>query len=236
MEMDFDLGGPAEATDPSDLATDSKVQLILAGEQLFAERGTDGASLREIATVAGHGNNNAVRYHFGSKDGLIQAIFRYRVAWLEPARHRLLSKVEEHNLTGDVRSLLEVLNLPYLTMRDARGRFAYPAFLQQYLLRHRPKGMTHAGDDARAISPSLHRVMELLRQRLFYLPAHTVEQRILVSTSIFLSVLLYSENLARPLQGEAFRANISDTLDQMVAAIVAPTNRRVEFLDDAFVE
>lgn len=226
---------PPDDPAPDDLAPDRKVQLLLAGERLFAERGVEGASLREIAVAAGHGNNNAVRYHFGSKEGLIQAIFRYRVSCLEPARHHLLMQVEARGLTGDARALLEIINLPYVTLRDEGGRFAYPAFLQQYLLRYRPKGMSHAGDDAQAISPSLHRAMELLRQRLFYLLPETIEMRILVATSTFLSMLLHTENSTPQPVGDAFRTIIDDTFTQMAAAIVEPANRNADFIDNSFL-
>ena len=43
-------------------------------ERLFAERGVDGVSLSEINRAAEQGNNSALHYHFGSKDGLVSAI------------------------------------------------------------------------------------------------------------------------------------------------------------------
>ncbi|MBB3926835.1 AcrR family transcriptional regulator [Sphingobium jiangsuense] len=218
----------------ADSPTDSKVQLILAGERLFARRGMEGASLREIAVAAGHGNNNAVRYHFGSKEGLVQAIFLHRVAQLEPLRHRLIGRVDERKLTGDVRSLMEVIVLPYLTLRDSEGRFSYPSFLLQYLLHYRPKGMMHAADDASAVSPSLHRTMDLLRRRLFYLAPEAVERRIMVATSTFLAVLINTENLLLQPDRNEFRSIIDDTLCQMVASLTAPASRVADFIDDSF--
>src|SRR5690554_3230602 len=61
-------------------------KIIIAAQRLFAERGIDGISLREIASSAGHANNSAVQYHFQSKEGLIQAIFELRVPFLEETR------------------------------------------------------------------------------------------------------------------------------------------------------
>lgn len=43
--------------------------LVAAGTELFARRGYDGASIREITRLAG-ANLGAVGYHFGSKQGL----------------------------------------------------------------------------------------------------------------------------------------------------------------------
>lgn len=232
-----DIGQPDDGTIASteDLASDSKRSLILSGERLFARLGVDGASLREIAAAAGHGNNNAVRYHFGSKDGLVQAIFRYRVAQLEPIRRRLMEKLDDRGLTGDARSLLEVIALPHLTLRDESGGYPYAAFLLQYLLHYRPKGMIHAADDAGATSPSLYRAMKLLRERLFYLTADDADHRVMVATFMFLSVLVTTENRSPRLTPEQFTRIIDDTLLQMVAAITVPMNRVVDFMDDSFL-
>jgi AcrR family transcriptional regulator len=68
------------ASDSSSVSRGSTVdRLIEVAERLFAERGLDGVSLRQIATEAGTSNNSAVRYHFGSKDALIATIIEYRL-------------------------------------------------------------------------------------------------------------------------------------------------------------
>lgn len=222
-----------ETRDEGDATADSKSQLILAGERLFADRGVEGTSLREIAAAAGHGNNNAVRYHFGSKDGLIQAIFRYRVAQLEPIRQKLVDSIMAQGLSGDVRALWEVIVLPHLSLRTPDGRFPYAAFLLQYLLHYRPRGMTHVADDAGANAPNLHRAMALLRDRVFYLSEETADRRIMTSTALFLSVLINTENRKPAPSPQEFRAIIDDTLGQIVAAMAAPAIRATPFLDDS---
>src|SRR4051794_41890454 len=57
----------------STIAPSTKEQIVLAAEALFAERGIEGVSLRQIGAAAGNGNNSAVQYHFGTKDRLGQA-------------------------------------------------------------------------------------------------------------------------------------------------------------------
>lgn len=209
---------------------DSKVLLIQTGERLFAERGIEGASLREIASAAGHGNNNAVRYHFGSKQGLIQAIFRYRVMQMEPVRAQLLSKLEAEGLLADARSLLELIALPYFTLRAPDGTFSYPAFILQYLLQYRPKGVRHAADEAGALSPALNRAQELLRARIYYLDPDTVERRILNGMIVFIGAIINAENLEPKLNREKYHAMIDDTLDQIVASLVLPRQTKQSFI------
>lgn len=209
---------PAEAL-ANDTA-DSKVQLILAGEKLFAEQGVEGASLREIAALAGHGNNNAVRYHFGSKQGLVQAIFRHRVVQMEPVRAGLIERLEERNLTTDARAIIEVICLPYFTLRGPDGTFSYPAFMLQYLLYYRPKGVRHTADEAGALSPALNKAQDLLRKRLDYLPPEISDQRILHSMITFVTAVIGAENTKPPISREQYLALIDDTLNQIVAAMV----------------
>ena len=52
---------------------DTRLALIRAAERLFSERGFDAVSLREVSTAAGQANNSAVSYHFGSREGLVDA-------------------------------------------------------------------------------------------------------------------------------------------------------------------
>ncbi len=56
----------------------AREQMILAAERLIAERGIDAVSLREIGATAGQRNNSAAQYHFGTKEGLVAAIYEYR--------------------------------------------------------------------------------------------------------------------------------------------------------------
>uniref|UniRef100_UPI0035C6F61D TetR family transcriptional regulator n=5 Tax=Nocardia seriolae TaxID=37332 RepID=UPI0035C6F61D len=51
--------------------TDARERIILAAEQLIAERGP-AVPLRDIAAAAGQRNNSAIQYHFGSRDGLVR--------------------------------------------------------------------------------------------------------------------------------------------------------------------
>ncbi len=73
---------------PTDIATESPIstrgdetraQLLGAGMSLFAERGFDAVSTRELARAAGV-NLAAIAYHFGSKHGLYMAITESIVA------------------------------------------------------------------------------------------------------------------------------------------------------------
>jgi len=64
----------------------TKERILGVAETLFARHGFAGASLRQV-TAAAKVNLAAVNYHFGSKESLIEEVFRRRLDELN--RHRL---------------------------------------------------------------------------------------------------------------------------------------------------
>jgi AcrR family transcriptional regulator len=108
----------------------SALRLVLAAEELFAQRGIDGVSLRQIAAAAGSANNSAVHYYFGSKHGLITAIFQHRLPQIISERRLLLARCDR----GDLRARLEAQFLPILWLAEAADNH-YVSFVEQ-LQRH----------------------------------------------------------------------------------------------------
>jgi AcrR family transcriptional regulator len=106
------------------------LRLVLTAERLFAERGIDGVSLRQIAAEAGSANNSAVRYHFGTKTGLITAIFEHRLPQILTQRELMVSRCDKE----DLRARLEAQMLPVLAMAEAPDN-RYVSFVEQ-LQRH----------------------------------------------------------------------------------------------------
>jgi len=70
----------------------TKERILGAAESLFAQRGFDGASLRQLTAAAGV-NLAAVNYHFGSKEKLVEQIFRRRLDALNNSRLEALALV-----------------------------------------------------------------------------------------------------------------------------------------------
>jgi AcrR family transcriptional regulator len=58
--------------------TEKQIQIIETAEKLFADKGFDGTSVREIAKEA-NVNLAMISYYFGSKEKLMEAIFNYRI-------------------------------------------------------------------------------------------------------------------------------------------------------------
>lgn len=89
----------------------TKERILGAAETLFARHGFAGASLRQV-TAAAHVNLAAVNYHFGSKDNLIEEVFRRR-----------LDELNAHRLDA----LKNALGKPEPDLEDVLGAFIRPA-------------------------------------------------------------------------------------------------------------
>lgn len=74
-------------------AVDTRERILDASERLFMANGFDGTSMRLITGAAGV-NLAAVNYHFGSKESLMQEVFRRRLDWLNGERLRVLDEME----------------------------------------------------------------------------------------------------------------------------------------------
>ena len=76
-------------------ADDTRAQLIRAAERLFAERGVDAVSLREINREADQRNATALQYHFGDRQGLIRSILAKHELMVDASRNQMLDEIEK---------------------------------------------------------------------------------------------------------------------------------------------
>ena len=95
---------------------DTRLALMRAAEQLFAQQGVDRVSLREIAIAAGQRNVSAATYHFGSKRELIEAILERHSLPVQDSWGPALAADSEHRL--DLNTLLELLVRPLVAKID----------------------------------------------------------------------------------------------------------------------
>ena len=95
-------------------ATDTRERLIRAGEHLFARQGVDGARTADIRKAAGQANESALHYHFGSRQGLLVAIFTKHLQVTEPARRAALDRLAGDTRGGarELRRVVEALVVP----------------------------------------------------------------------------------------------------------------------------
>lgn len=195
---------------------DGKTRIILAGEQMFAKSGINGASMREIATKAGQGNHAAVQYHFGSREGLVRAIFDYRMEQMETARGAMLREARINGRLKDARTILEIILLPQLDLQDADGNHSYASFLSQYLLQSRSPEF---GDFSGSEPPHLTEALHLMRERVDYLPPYVAQRRLISVSLMFLNILVRHHGTDESDFGESFADALEDTMEQIVTVM-----------------
>ena len=99
-------------------------RLMDVAAQIIAERGVDALSLREVASVAGQRNHSAVQYHFGSKEGLIDATYRQVTQRSMAKRDELFADVQSTGDRAEFDALIDVLVRPTVEgslLRDPVG-------------------------------------------------------------------------------------------------------------------
>ena len=220
MQKTAKLERAEKAASSQGIYSKSQVKIILAAEKLFAQFSLDGVSLREIAVAADQRNHYAVQYHFGSREGLIRAVFSHRMIEMEGQRGAMLAAAERDGLLGDARALIEMVFLPQLSLQGADSIHSYANFLCQFLLRQNTREF---GDFGVPLPPNLSQVMALLRVRLAYLPTAAAQRRLIGVCFVFLNILVaYGENGEDRERDESFAAALEDTLAQIETALCLP--------------
>ncbi|MET7769440.1 TetR family transcriptional regulator [Nocardia sp. NPDC005366] len=90
----------------------TRIALLEAAEQLFATRGLDAVTSREIQVAARQSNSSVIGYHFGSREGLIRALVEYRLANLDADREALLHQMRIDGTEADPRAVVWLLVRP----------------------------------------------------------------------------------------------------------------------------
>ncbi|MFF0094941.1 TetR/AcrR family transcriptional regulator [Streptomyces canus] len=194
-----------------------KERILLAAERLFAERGLDGASLRQISAAAHNGNNTAVQYHFGSKERLIQAIFECRLPDLNERRAALIADRRPQ----DLRTWVECHVVPVLEQGEREGShyLSFVAKLQQHGRR----------DVLDRLAPELLAPTHLFRERAGALLPHLPEplRGHRIAHAMAFSVHAGAEreqSRARDEEVLPYAVHVGDLLDGLVGFLQAPVS------------
>jgi AcrR family transcriptional regulator len=204
---------------------DTRKQLILAAEQLFAARGIEGVSLREINLAAQQRNTSAAHYHFGSKDALVDAIFEFRRAEVGARRDQLLDALESDPNAVTPFSLAEALILPLAqeipeTQGAESGR--YLEFLAHLML----TAPAQTGDILRKYESADSRWLGVAIAALPHLPRRILEmRRYLMGRHVVVSLAAFQRRglgTASPV----YAAYLSDMVDAVAGYLSAVPSER----------
>ncbi|MBL8644489.1 MAG: TetR/AcrR family transcriptional regulator [Rhodospirillaceae bacterium] len=206
-------------------SADTRERLILAAERLFAEKGVDAVSLRQVNAAAGQKNASAAHYHFGSKEELIEAIYEFRMARVNARRLDMLAALDARKASASLRNLVEAVVLPMVEEIEAgKGGKHYIRFIAQV------RG--HPAHDIGRISRSKHAsAMQAFNDRalalLPHVPPHVFAVRFgLMIVQVVDALADRHRLLVSPVSRETIPMPlfVSILVDGTVAALSAPVS------------
>jgi AcrR family transcriptional regulator len=177
----------------------------------------EAVSTRQIGAAIGSSNTNVVAYHFGSKEALIEAVYRHRLPDIDRRRRELLDQADAAGTSGDIAGLLRVFALPLYEQVDAKGRHSFARFIA---------GLERSGMiSARALLVSEFPETERLLGRMAaVLPddlAQAVPQRLRLTIGLIVTALQAIDWEKKP--GSDAQDFFNTAVAMAAAAIAAPT-------------
>lgn len=190
--------------------------MIDAAERLAVERGIGAMSLREVQTASGQRNKSAAQYHFGSREGLIDALVAARMGPINEHRRALLDELDEHASAPTVRDLVEILVEPLAEVTLRSGSY-WARFLFQGFSDPAVSEAVRRSFEGRVYWEVRDRVDALLPHVPGPLRAHRLDQAV----SLLVTTLAVAEAGRVNLPAAAVAANVVDTC---VALLEAPVS------------
>lgn len=206
-------------------------QLIMAtAERLFAERGVNAVSNRQIGEAAGQGNIAAVGYHFGSKVDLVRAIASGHAERVEQVRIGMLPEVAG---STEVRDWVACLVRPITEHMAALGNPTWHARFSAQVMSD-PALHQATVDDAMS-SPTVQALLEGLNRCLPDLPDVVHAERGAMARHLIVQMSVERERdreraLAEglPIWQSSWDELATRLIDAIVGLWLAPVTRRDE--------
>ncbi|WP_241665695.1 TetR/AcrR family transcriptional regulator [Prescottella subtropica] len=195
--------------------------MIEVAERMFAEKGIDGVSMRDIASAAGQKNNSAVQYHFGGRDGLVFEVFRRRMKEINQHRREFLERIDADGRGHDVRTLVEAVVLPLADHLRTSGTESYYA---QFIARVSPV-VDMKNPDLAEVTDASREVSVRLIAALDHLPRRVAAARATLMLNMAVSGLALYEQLrahGRTMSHADFDETVGHLVDMSVGALEAP--------------
>jgi AcrR family transcriptional regulator len=117
--------------------------LIEAAERLVAERGIHAVSVREVVLAAQQRNNSAVAYHFGSRQGLLDAVWALRSGPINVRRAQLLARAGAESGKACLSDLVRAYVIPLIEEIDSKTPSYWARFNEQWLIAVRLEFLEH---------------------------------------------------------------------------------------------
>jgi TetR/AcrR family transcriptional regulator, regulator of cefoperazone and chloramphenicol sensitivity len=197
-------------------ATATREALLRQAERLFARRGLYQVQVREIVEAAGQRNVSALNYHFGSREGVLDAILGKYGDPTDLARGELLATVGRDASSRDLVAALVVPYTAHLASPEGRDYLRIVAQLSATFSAWRTLGS--------GTGPWLIEILTILESRPDELPLEVRQERVvelimLMTVAASERARLLEKSADQPLDPATFAANLTDVL---VGVLEAP--------------
>lgn len=200
----------------------TRIMLMEVAERLFANRGIDAVTTREIQEAAGQSNTSVIRYHFGSRDGLIHALIAHRQSRLGALRGQMLAQMCDEGKEADPRAVVWLAVRP---MADSimAGEMFVP-FLAR--LAEDPRARSHLWPDHIDDDWTHERLEELVQSALQDMPERVRRGR---TFQLYMGILNVLAEAARSGHGIS-EAQLHNYVDGWVGMLTAPVSYQTRAL------
>lgn len=172
---------------------ETKILIKMAARRLFATRGIDGVSVREIALAANQRNSGSVHYYFRSKEALVRELVVDGAKLIDDRRNQMFDESDNAGRLTNVRAVIEVLVESSKALGGEAGEDeTYIRFIS--LLQGTDRQMFLDALENKWNSGYL-RCLERIRSLIPRLPAQVVNQR-LVFLGLYLNAALSAREAA----------------------------------------
>lgn len=195
--------------------------LLDTAERLFAEHGVAAVSNRQICEAAGQGNNYAIGYHFGSREGLLKALLNARNEPLEQIRERMLAQIEPDDGTRAWLRCIVAPSLEYLGTSPGKTYFA--VFCTQMAVMPGTTGLLFREMSA---TPAVQSIVAGLFSSLPPMPPEAFHVRTLMVQNVLISTIAEferSRNEGDPPDTASWRPIADEVVDALLGLLLAPT-------------
>lgn len=112
----------------------TKDKILTAAGELFGQQEIAMVTQRQILQAAGQRNTSAIQYHFGSREGLLRAVFERGVARIDARRNQIVDELEASGRQPVVGDYINALVRPLCEQRaDGESGVQTLRFLDQVL-------------------------------------------------------------------------------------------------------
>jgi len=197
-------------------ASDTRLRILEAAEELFSELGFRSVSLRRITVAAGV-NLAAVNYHFGSKEALVDEVLTRVIQPINQRRLELLDEAETAHgiLPVPLEEILVALHRPVVDqVRGSHHRS--PVYLRLAGRCLSEPAEKHSERLALLFAEMIHRFLIALRRTLPHLDESEIFWRMHLAFGTMIFALTHEDHLRQFSQGRVEAKDPDDTLRRLI--------------------